>query len=693
MSDQDRSAIRALELEHERSRTLVSWSIDEELTLEDSTWLAQHLGSCAECREAAADLRALHEELRSLPLPEIPRDLWARTSAGLDRVDRERARRAPGSRWSVADLLSGFGLASSRWTRVYAGAVAIVIVVAVVGVSLFTRSTATPASSTGAPSQFAVSSSSAGVQQAALTVVGDTSYWVAPVNGVYQIRGASTQCTGTTKSCTLTSGNPTVLGSVQSDTPVTVAISPNASNAAVWNEDKVVILPLTTQPATVSIDSLTPLPVATPVPTVAPTPQPTPTPQGAPTPGASEPGASSQPTESPIPTAAPATETPPTPSPLATPASTPSGTQPTAILSGYNVVGRSPEFSADGQWVAFSARQTGRSSGSDVFVWHQGWQRALPIRTGHGDLFAGWAGSRVLISTLVTVNAGQAAAASQAPADTSEPAGSTQPGEAPEATPTSQPTATPAPVSVAISEVYDPISGTFQRIDEPMFLPVVDPTGHFVVYWSGTVSLDPSSGLWVPGQGSLYFADWSGVPLVPDPQAGPTGTPAATEPSGEPTAGASTDASQTPAALGYGTLLPALAGTSSLGQPIPVPSVPHSATGWIARWDATGQYVAIWVAKNAGGASGQVTVMNVIPGSAILNAQPLMTATARSNMIFDHARFIYTAAQSGGDKTIVFALPPVPPAPSAQPTDTPAPPELPSPSSSLSPLATDQAGS
>ena len=76
---------------HERARLLASDQLDGALSATDAAWLELHLGECRACREIAdayAEDRAL---LRSLPMPEPPRDLWARTSVALE---RERAARA-----------------------------------------------------------------------------------------------------------------------------------------------------------------------------------------------------------------------------------------------------------------------------------------------------------------------------------------------------------------------------------------------------------------------------------------------------------------------------------------------------------------------------------------------------------------------------------------------------------------------
>ena len=106
---------------------------------------------------------------------------------------------------------------------------------------------------------------------------------------------------------------------------------------------------------------------------------------------------------------------------------------------------------------------------------------------------------------------------------------------------------------------------------------------------------------------------------------------------------------------------------------MPVGSVPGVVTSWSVRWDATGQYVAIWVADAGVTDIGQVTLLNVIPGTNLLNVNGLLlSASACSNIGFDDSQFVYTSPGQGGDgKTYLFQLPAVPPAPNATPIVTP----------------------
>jgi hypothetical protein len=239
-----RAAEQAAQRAHEKSRLLSAEAVDAALPLADASWLNAHLRACPACRAVDDEYRAIHAELRSLPTPEPPRDLWARTSAGLDSVDRTAAQRSA----------SPFGFLSARRTMVGSAAAAGLAIV-VVGAVVLTGTLGSGGSSPAATGALAVASPapSAAGQAEPLTVVDGTTYWVAPVNGLYQITGGSTRCTGTAANCAVTNGNGTLLGSIASTSSVSVVIAPGAKQAAVWTADKIVVLPLTaTAPKTVS---------------------------------------------------------------------------------------------------------------------------------------------------------------------------------------------------------------------------------------------------------------------------------------------------------------------------------------------------------------------------------------------------------------------------------------------------------
>ncbi len=488
-------------LAHEQARTLAAEALDGPLTSPEAAWLESHLAACEDCRGVAEEYLAIHLELAGLAMPEPPRDLWARTRAALDAVDSSAHR--PNARPRTFQSRSSL-IGSS---------VAVAVVVLVAGASLLGQTPISrPVPGTGGLGPTTPSSSGltpADNSTSPLAVVNGTSYWISGENGVYQIKGGVSGCDPGDSSCTVSDGGGQTLGTIASDATVSAALAPNASLAAVWTTDKVAILPLTDAGATVSLDLLTPQPTiaATTAPTPSPTPVPTPSATAAATPtptpvatpiatptarsGASQ--SPSQPLSSPAavtpvpsPTATPTlTPVPATPTPTVKPTPAPSSNGALAILSGFEIVGPDPEFSPDGKIVAFSARPSDHSTGPDVFIWHAGDRQAYPITSGHSDLFSGWYGTRIMISQI----------------STSGP---------------SEGTASPPPSSVvSTAYVFDPATGQESRIVRPMLMPVIDPSGQFVVYWSGTVEFDPTTGLWQPGAGDLYLDKWSNLVLEP----------------------------------------------------------------------------------------------------------------------------------------------------------------------------------
>lgn len=653
---------------HERARSLAAASVDAELTPTDAEWLAGHLEACPDCAAAAEEYRANHLELGLLSMPEPPRDLWARTAAGLDLVDAAAARRSPGS--------------AAAWPAgrrpLISTVVAVTVVVVAAAASLLVQSPiANPLPGTTQTSAIAFGSNTpgqSGVPQAPLAVVNGTSYWIASAAGVYEIKGGTSQCTATDGSCTMTNGTGQTLGSISSDSTVSAAIGPDASLAAVWTDTKVVILPLVSSPQTVPIDLLTPQPAVQPTATPSPGPTETanPTPGQVPSATASTPAAST-PVASPIPS--------PTPSPTAVaPAPTIAPAGATAILSGYQIVGRDPEFSADGSYVAFSARPSDHSTGPDVFVWKVGQDRAEAVTFRHGDLFAGWFGQKILISEIAPGSSPGGAAAS-APAGTAA-VGST-------------------------SYVYDPATGKALQIDRPMLMPAVDPTGLYLVYWSGSVEFDPVSGLWQPGKGDLYFDTWSDLTLTPAslaplPAPTPTPTPVVTV-SPVPTPSPAAPESPSPeASLSEGpdaeasataapTVTPGPTAVTALPQLLPVASGPGLVHGWVVRWDATGGNVAIWVADQGSDRIGRLDLFSIDRAASQVDTnEPRLAADkVMSSLTFDDGHLVYTSAADG--KTYVQAVPSVPP--STASTPSPTPPGLRPADASASATPTDRPGS
>ena len=221
------------------------------------------------------------------------------------------------------------------------------------------------------------------------------------------------------------------------------------------------------------------------------------------------PGESPSPIVTDPPTAPPSSGESPAP-PTGTPAPTPPGA--IAIATGVEVIG-DVAYSADGRWLAFSAQPADGSTGPDLYLWSPGQPLAIAVTSDHRTYFSSWHDGAVLASRVEVPGEPPAPGASDDPGaskpnETDKPGRGNQGGakprasEAPTAAPTAmagtprssgQPTGSAAPTVEGhpISFLLDP--ETLERTDltrPDVWLPVLDPTGEFVVYWSGTLRSD-----------------------------------------------------------------------------------------------------------------------------------------------------------------------------------------------------------
>ena len=474
--------------DHERARTAAAERIIEELPDDEAAWLEAHLAGCPACR-AVADAYAVQAlAIRALPLPDPPRDLWARTAAALDaevrrdtRAGRRRGRQAGRSFGSAP-----FGA--------LAGAM---VVVVVVGAALLAdRGLFTPLIGPGG-----------GAPATPFVVEPQDVAWLAPLpDGTYALNfarldrvcpaGATPDCApidaSARKVITLTAAPRAVLRSPARAQYVVVDAATTSVGGTVY------VVPVAgTDEASPPGPSGTPLAIATATPSATEasatatggagessavaSPQPAPTvsagPDAAPTsPRPSEPAGARTPTlaaatptlepatspadatptpeasageaESGPPTATSGTE-PGSPEPSASngatgsvvvsPSPSTSGgpTEPIAIISNAVVVGETAAYSPDGSWFAFTARPADASHGPDIYVWHSGDLTARPVTSDHGSIFSSWLGDRIVGSRpagadLVFEPAPSPAGSSPAG---SSPAGSSPAGSAPSGAP------------------------------------------------------------------------------------------------------------------------------------------------------------------------------------------------------------------------------------------------------------------
>jgi hypothetical protein len=183
----------------------------------------------------------------------------------------------------------------------------------------------------------------------------------------------------------------------------------------------------------------------------------------------------------------------------------------------------------------------------------------------------------------------------------------------------------------ATSFLLDP--ATLARTDlarSDVWLPVVDPAGRFVAYWSGT--LRSTNGLeWVLGTGQLVLDRWSsgggGPPATPDASidASASGEPAATA---EPAIG------------------PA-------GTPTPIV---HGETGaFKAQFSPSGTRLAVWIGEQAGDTVGRLHLVIIDAESgAIAPDSPLPGVPALGRFSIDVGRLAWVnpSGQDGQESTV-----------------------------------------
>jgi hypothetical protein len=303
--------------------------------------------------------------------------------------------------------------------------------------------------------------------------------------------------------------------------------------------------------------------------TETPSVEPSATPSGSP--------ASAPPTEQA--STSPSTEASPSVTPVPASASPTEVANLLAIATDVVVIGQSAAYSPDGNWFAFTARPAGTTVGPDIYRWHVGAAAAQAVTTDHRSIFSGWAGNLVLgshvESTTVGSSPSEAPTGSSSPVDaSSSPEASASPSAAPPASASPSGTANPSEATPH-SFVIDPTTGASTEIAAPVWRPVVDPTGRFVVYWDGSVAAEPSTDRWQMGTGRLVVASWDEL------QAGATGGDL------------------------HATALP---------QTL---SVDHA--DWDVQWDESGTHLAVWIGEQASADLGRVSFLTVDQASGSIS--------------------------------------------------------------------------
>lgn len=622
---------------HAQWRELIAARLDRPLTRSESRYLSSHLKGCEACRQADHDYREQRELLRALPPRIPPRDLWARTSAALD---REVARGAYRGRGLARGLGLDFGSTGRRGTPTAAllttlATVGVVAMLAVMQVMPALPVTPSSIPVPGKATPFAVNPQP-------LAFLGSQAADVF----LYQVDVAHA-CPTTEPDCDITQDFVR--------TAVNLPTSLRARNAALdpsghalafvgRSSDRDTI-------AVVLLDSSdAPTPLATPSVTdpAGSTPPETTSPE---TPGPETPGPGEIPTDAtPLPG-----ETASAPPPSAVP-----GLRVLAILEDVQSAGAPPDWSPSGDMLAFSAMPADGSTGPDVYVWSPQSERARAVTSDHNSYFASWSGERLVVSRIATADDGGVATR---------------------------------------TFVIDPTTLEERRVAGPrIWLPAVNPSGTHAIAWRGEMGL--ADGLAQPLSGTLYMVDWAHldpfapgaeVPPTPEPTDARTPEPPTAEPTAEPTVEPSpSTAPETATPTDQ-----ARAEPKSETQPTPAPTEapaaePEPTTApepseaaepdvapldvlteldlgrdrdtqpvldWQARWSTDGQVLGIWIAAGLGETWGQLTVfaIEVATGNVDEN-EPLLAATfARRGFSLGESRVAWVAPSDGEDGELRIA--------------------------------------
>ncbi|MDO8485850.1 MAG: hypothetical protein Q7S35_12990, partial [Candidatus Limnocylindrales bacterium] len=381
---------------HERARVRAAERLEAPLPAREETWLEAHLADCEPCgtiAEAYATDRLALRLLRDVN-PEPPRDLWARTAAGIER--ESSARQPAGRRMRPRRTTSLPALGALSGLAV----VAVVVVATAISGGFLGRVGRNDAA--GPSASVALASQEIAPQPTALAVGAGKVHWLgASEDGAfaYNVADIDVVCPhdrqpdcapfedGHAKRVTLTATPKFVFQSPVDDQAVVVGTDANGADAVL-----VVALPTpdptpeatagaSPEASTGSADSPTSSPSATPS-----APQASVSPTDLPTVGPSDVASTS------LASSAPTASGLPSPEPTSTTA--------VAIITDVTVVGRSAAYSPDGAWFAFSARPADGSVGPDIYVWHVGDLQARALTTDHASVFASWVGGSLLGSRL-----------------------------------------------------------------------------------------------------------------------------------------------------------------------------------------------------------------------------------------------------------------------------------------------------
>src|SRR4051794_1858644 len=475
---------------HARYRELIAARLEKPLSRVELRQLNAHLKTCPSCQVVDGDYRAERGLLRSLPSPTPPRDLWARTSA---RLDREVARDYRDDKWRRR---------MSRGRRNAQPSTALLTAVAAIGVSAaIAMVQLAPAVAPATSLQIRPTPLAVPKQQ--LTYVGYGQSDVA----VYRTE-LSQVCPASEIDCVQTEKFVRTPLELPADMRAgNISLSPSGNQLAlvghVLDGDviAVVMMPSDAQGSDTNSQpgnqsghkggdhQKSSDPGSSPDPDF----------------GSSSQGGGQAPTHQPGTNATPdpAVTAPSDPAGGGTSgdgqqsdvlASAAPGLAVVSILDNVESAGAAPDWSPNGTMLAFSAMPDDRSQGPDVYIWSPGDAQAQAITDDHASYFASWSGNRIVMSRLSG-------------------------GQRPH------------------TFVYDPKTLEERAVGGPqLWLPAVNRQRSQAIGWFG--QLDTSTTTPAPRSGALYLMDWHSVDpfaaAAPAQTPVPTETPSATPKAAEP---------------------------------------------------------------------------------------------------------------------------------------------------------------
>jgi hypothetical protein len=333
----------------------------------------------------------------------------------------------------------------------------------------------------------------------------------------------------------------------------------------------------------------------------------------------------------------------------------PGGSQapgPFAIVSGVDVVG-DVAYSPDARWLAFSAAPADGSTGPDLYVWAVGDAAATAVTSDHRTYFASWHGDRILASRVDVPGVPAAPAgpdSSAAPGGTDKPDRGSQGGNngggskaRPTASPvaptpgeTSTPTGAPSTIEGRpISFLLDPKSLARVDLSQPdVWLPVLDPSGRSLVYWSGTLRSSDDGHTWALGVGELVLDGWASGEGPGTPSANATPRTAR--------------ASHSPA--------PTVPPAGPVGHPTTL--VPGAKATFEASFDPDGTRLAIWVSEDLDQEVGRLHLLVLDPATGKIDSRsPLPGTPALRRFTIDKGRLAWvTPSGQNGRESLVQVL-------------------------------------